>query len=72
MKKETIKLEVVNHNAAGIDIGSASHYVAVGQNLSDVKEFGISHSDHLKLDNCHGKYRQLLAKFVFSFIRGRL
>jgi transposase len=49
MKKETIKLEVVNHNAAGIDIGSASHYVAVGQNLSDVKEFGISHSDHLKL-----------------------
>lgn len=49
MKKEIINLEVVNFHAAGIDIGSKSHYAAVGQNLNDVKEFGISHSEHLKL-----------------------
>ncbi len=30
--KKQISLEVVNSNAAGIDIGSRSHWVAVGQN----------------------------------------
>jgi hypothetical protein len=30
--KKQISLEVVNPNAAGIDIGSRSHWVAVGQN----------------------------------------
>ncbi len=49
MKKETINLEVVYFHAAGIDIGSKSHYVAVVQNLNDVNEFGISHSEQLKL-----------------------
>jgi len=39
-------LDVVNPNAAGIDIGSRSHWVAVGQNAQDVKEFGVYSEDH--------------------------
>ena len=42
-------LEVVNPNAAGIDIGSRSHWVSVGQNSQDVKEFGVYSEDHQKL-----------------------
>lgn len=47
--KKTMKMEIVNPNAAGIDIGSRSHYVAIGQGADDIKEFGITHSEHLKL-----------------------
>lgn len=46
MSKENMTLEVVNPNAAGIDIGSRSHWVAVGQNAEDVKEFGVYSEDH--------------------------
>ena len=31
MKKEKMALDVVNPQAAGIDVGSRSHYVALGQ-----------------------------------------
>ena len=41
MSKKQISLEVVNPNAAGIDIGSRSHWAAVGQDAQDVKEFGV-------------------------------
>ena len=34
-------LNVVNPNAAAIDVGSRSHFVAIGQRLEDVKEFGV-------------------------------
>ncbi|NLU38826.1 MAG: IS110 family transposase [Bacteroidales bacterium] len=46
MSSENMTLEVVNPNAAGIDIGSRSHWVAVGQNAEDVKEFGVYSEDH--------------------------
>ena len=49
MKKKKISLEVVNPNAAGIDVGSRSHWVAVGQNAQDVKEFGVYSQDHKEL-----------------------
>lgn len=49
MKKKKISLEVVNPYAAGIDIGSKSHWVAVGQNAQDVKEFGVYSQDHQEL-----------------------
>ena len=49
MKKKRISLEVVNPYAAGIDIGSRSHWVAVGQNAQDVKEFGVYSQDHQEL-----------------------
>lgn len=41
--KKQISLEVVNPNCAGIDIGSRSHWVAVGQNAEDVKEMRSIH-----------------------------
>lgn len=47
--KKQIALDVVNPNAAGIDIGSRSHWVAVGQNAEDVKEFGVYSQDQLDM-----------------------
>lgn len=41
MPKKEINLKIINPNAAGIDVGSRSHFVAIGQNLNDVKEFGV-------------------------------
>jgi hypothetical protein len=49
MEEKQISLEVVNPNAAGIDIGSRSHWVAVGQNAEDVKEFGVYSQDQMDL-----------------------
>jgi hypothetical protein len=45
MEEKKISLEVVHPNAAGIDIGSRSHWVAVGQNAEDVKAFGVYSND---------------------------
>jgi len=45
MQKKNVKMEVINANAAGIDIGSRSHFVAVGQGTADVKEFGVYNED---------------------------
>ena len=45
MKKKNVSMEVVNPNAAGIDIGSRSHYVAIGQSDEDVREFGVYNED---------------------------
>ena len=42
-------MDVVNFNAAGIDIGSRYHYVAIGQELEDVKEFGVYAEDLITL-----------------------
>ncbi len=49
MSKKHVSLEVVNPNAAGIDIGSRSHWVAVGQDAEDVREFGVYTQDHQEL-----------------------
>lgn len=43
------KMEIINPYAAGIDVGSRSHYAAVGQSLDDVKEFGVYAEDLTKL-----------------------
>jgi transposase len=45
MSKKNVSLEVVNPYAAGIDIGSRSHFVAIGQGEEDVKEFGVYNED---------------------------
>lgn len=42
-------MSIVNPNAAGIDIGSKSHFVAVGQKDDQIKEFGIYSSDHKEI-----------------------
>jgi len=39
------RMPVVNLAAAGIDVGSRSHFVAIGQNTEDVKEFGVYTED---------------------------
>jgi transposase len=44
--KKTEKMSIINPNAAGIDVGSRSHFVAVGQNEEDVMEFGVYSCDH--------------------------
>ena len=43
--KKEVSVPVVHSHAAGIDIGSRSHFVAVGQDKEDVREFGIYHKD---------------------------
>jgi transposase len=42
---KSISMEIVNPYAAGIDVGSRSHYAAVGQNKEDVKKFGVYNED---------------------------
>ena len=42
-------LDVVNPQAAGIDVGSRSHYVAIGQTDEEVKEFGVYNEDLIAL-----------------------
>lgn len=45
MEESVIKMEVINAHAAGIDIGSRSHWVAVGQLMQYVREFGVFNED---------------------------
>lgn len=40
-------MPIVNPHAAGIDVGSRSHFVAIGQRAEDVREFGV-YSDDLE------------------------
>jgi len=42
---EKMELEVINPRCAGIDVGSRSHFVAIGQSLRDVREFGVYADD---------------------------
>ena len=49
MGQKKIALDVVNPQAAGIDVGSRSHYVAIGQRDEDVKEFGVYNEDLIAL-----------------------
>lgn len=49
MGKKQMSLEVVNPDAAGIDVGSKSHWVAIGQDAEDIREFGVYSEDHQNL-----------------------
>jgi len=40
-----LEMDIINTHCAGIDVGSRSHFVAVGQSLQDVKEFGVYAED---------------------------
>ena len=48
MKKEQ-KMQIIHPYAAGIDVGSKSHFVAVGQSADQVREFGVYSSDQAKM-----------------------
>ena len=43
--KKSVSMEIVNPHASGIDVGSRSHFVAIGQELEDVREFGVYNED---------------------------
>ena len=45
MNENKISMEIINSNAAGIDIGNRSHWVAVVQKKEDIKEFGVFNED---------------------------
>jgi transposase len=45
MTKKKIEMDIIHQHCAGIDVGSKSHFVAVGQDLEDVKEFGVYADD---------------------------
>ena len=45
-KQNSISMAVVNAQAAGIDVGSRQHYVAVGQQPGDVRTFNVYTKDH--------------------------
>jgi transposase len=40
-----MEMEIINPHCAGIDIGSRSHFVAIGQGDTDVQEFGVYAED---------------------------
>jgi hypothetical protein len=44
-KQKSMRISVVHAHAAGVDVGSRSHFVAVGQGKDDVREFGIYDKD---------------------------
>ena len=43
--KREVSMPVVHSYAAGIDVGSRSHFVAIGQGSDGVKEFGVYSED---------------------------
>ncbi len=45
MEKKAISMQIINPNCAGIDVGSRSHFVALGQANKDVREFGVYAED---------------------------
>ncbi len=45
----TVPMSVINAHAAGIDVGSREHYVAIGQQPQDVSKFGVYSKDNAAL-----------------------
>jgi len=50
-EQDQILMAIVNPKAAGIDIGSRSHFVAVGQKEEHVREFGVYNEDLKAISN---------------------
>ena len=69
MSKENLEMPIINPKAAGIDVGSRSHFVGIGQGKEHVREFGV-YTEDLKeltqflLDSGVGTNRRLLAKLI--------
>ncbi|WP_026753433.1 IS110 family transposase [Sediminibacter sp. Hel_I_10] len=49
MSERKLEMDIINPNAAGIDIGGRSHFVAINQEQSDVREFGVYAQDTKEL-----------------------
>lgn len=46
---DTVSMSVIHSHAAGIDVGSREHYVAIGQQPGDVSTFGVYSKDNAAL-----------------------
>ena len=46
-----IEMDIINPHCAGIDIGSRSHFVAIGQGQNDVQQFGVYADDLVNICN---------------------
>jgi transposase len=51
MEEKEISMEIINPHAAGIDVGSRSHWVAVGQKEEDVREYGVFNQDLFEMSD---------------------
>jgi transposase len=49
MESNQASFKIIHPRAAGIDVGSRSHLVAIDQNKDNVREFGVYTKDHLRL-----------------------
>ena len=49
MEKKKLEMDIINPHCAGIDIGSRSHFTAVGQGNDDVNEFGVYADDLIEI-----------------------
>ena len=58
-------MKVVNPQAAGIDVGSRSHWVAVGQSEQDVREFGVFNEDLFAMADW---LKENLPEITFAYI----
>ena len=47
--EKSLSMEVVNVCAAGIDVGSTSYFVSIGQQEDQVREFGVYTKNHEEL-----------------------
>lgn len=51
MEKNIVSMQIVNPHAAGIDIGSKMHVLAVDQNVENVRSFGVYTKGHQEIIN---------------------
>lgn len=40
-----LSMDIINPHAAGVDIGSRSHWVSIGQSDKEIREFGVFNDD---------------------------
>lgn len=71
MGKQTATLPVVNAHAAGIDIGSREHWVAVDQDKENVKSFGVYTQEHQHLIDYLRQYSILRSPWKAPAVTGK-
>jgi transposase len=49
--KSILSMDIINPHAAGVDIGSRSHWVSIGQSEKDIREFGVFNDDLYAISN---------------------
>ncbi len=49
MEQKELSLQIINVRAAGVDVDSGSHMVAIDQNKDNVREFGVYTKDHQQM-----------------------